>query len=280
MDSNPFLSFFIGALMQLTPEYLSFVNAATAYVNATMLLGSDAASALSTNVTSALSTIADTTGIVPSQYSEVVAGYKAIYEASVNTIFPSAVGQVEILLSINTAAKITIQAAIQHPLRLVPLFIVSFGGILTVYCLIVKEESTSTRHRLSTTHSLILTTCLTTPVHIPELDLFSQSYLLTVPLSYTDLVIMREGLKTARAIGQTAPISNYVGTETYPGSSVSTDDEWDAWLEGAVGTEYHPGSSCAMLPLEQGGVVDSKLQVYGLGMFDLSYLSTRPIADV
>ena len=76
---------------------------------------------------------------------------------------------------------------------------------------------------------------------------------------------MREGLKMARRLGQAAPISGFLGKETSPGDGVNSDDEWNTWLKGAVGTEYHPTGSCAMLPKAQGGVVNAKLQVYGLG---------------
>lgn len=76
---------------------------------------------------------------------------------------------------------------------------------------------------------------------------------------------MREGLKLARALGNASPISECLGTETSPGPSVSTDDEWDSWLIEHVGTEYHPTGTCAMLPESSGGVVSAKLQVYGLG---------------
>lgn len=74
---------------------------------------------------------------------------------------------------------------------------------------------------------------------------------------------MREALKLARKVGQTEPLASSLGGEVSPGSSVSTDDEWDAWLINQVGTEYHPSATCSMLPKAQGGVVNAKLQVYG-----------------
>ena len=67
----------------------------------------------------------------------------------------------------------------------------------------------------------------------------------------------------ARKLGETAPLSNYLLSETSPGSSVQTDSDWETWLAGQIGTEYHPAMSCAMLPQEQGGFVDAKLVVYG-----------------
>lgn len=80
-----------------------------------------------------------------------------------------------------------------------------------------------------------------------------------------DRIMLREGLKLARKIGNTAPLNSAITDELSPGSSVSTDEDWDKWLAGAIGTEFHPSCSCAMLPKEQGGVVDANLKVYGLG---------------
>lgn len=76
---------------------------------------------------------------------------------------------------------------------------------------------------------------------------------------------MREGLKLIRRLGSTAPISKILKSETTPGPSVNTDEEWEAWMVGQAHTEFHPMGTCAMLPLAQGGVVNAKLQVYGLG---------------
>lgn len=77
--------------------------------------------------------------------------------------------------------------------------------------------------------------------------------------------MLREGMKLARKIGNTAPLSDAVTSEVSPGPAVQSDDDWDAWIANTIGTEFHPSCSCAMLPLEQGGVVDSTLKVYGLG---------------
>ncbi|KAK7060181.1 hypothetical protein VNI00_000946 [Paramarasmius palmivorus] len=91
-----------------------------------------------------------------------------------------------------------------------------------------------------------------------------------------DVTIMREGLKMARRLGQAAPISGFLGKETSPGDGVNSDDEWNTWLRGAVGTEYHPTGSCAMLPKAQGGVVNAKLQVYGLANVRVADASVYP----
>lgn len=93
-----------------------------------------------------------------------------------------------------------------------------------------------------------------------------------------DHEILREGLKLARQLGETAPVSSTLTNETSPGSSVQTDDEWLNWIIKSAGTEYHPSSSCAMLPRDQGGVVDANLLVYGLTNVRVADASVPPIA--
>lgn len=82
----------------------------------------------------------------------------------------------------------------------------------------------------------------------------------------------------ARSIGEATPLSNNLTVETAPGSDVSTDDDWVTWLRGAASTEFHPSSSCAMLPLELGGVVDANLLVYGLANVRVADASVPPIS--
>lgn len=80
----------------------------------------------------------------------------------------------------------------------------------------------------------------------------------------------------ARLVSQASPLSTYLTGETTPGSSVSTDAEWDTWIQGAVGTEYHPTGTCAMLPLELGGVVSPSLLVYGTSNVRVADASVYP----
>lgn len=80
-----------------------------------------------------------------------------------------------------------------------------------------------------------------------------------------DVQIMREGMKLARTVAQTEPLSQYLTQETQPGSDVQTDEQWETWVRNNVATEYHPTASCSMLPKDKGGVVNANLQVYGTG---------------
>ncbi|KAJ6104813.1 glucose-methanol-choline oxidoreductase [Penicillium sp. IBT 18751x] len=93
-----------------------------------------------------------------------------------------------------------------------------------------------------------------------------------------DYEILLAGLKMARSLGETSPLSNNLTGETAPGSSVTTDEQWLKWIRKNVGTEFHPSSSCAMLPRDQGGVVDANLRVYGLANVRVADASVPPIA--
>ncbi|KAF8894224.1 GMC oxidoreductase-domain-containing protein [Gymnopilus junonius] len=101
-------------IIQQTPEFNSFINSGVAYVNGSLLFGGDASFATFQNdITGALNTSAST--LVPSQYSQVVDGYKAVYQATSEKIYPTT-ALAEILLSLNSAGQITVQAAVQQPL--------------------------------------------------------------------------------------------------------------------------------------------------------------------
>ena len=201
-------------------------------MNITELLGDDAAN-FTANIASALDTSA--TSLVPSTDPTVVAGYKAIYNATAQ-LLDTPVGQVEILLSLtgvggDPSNTIAIQAALQHPFSQGRLWLSSAD-----------------------------------PFDAPSIDPNYGSH-------SADIVMLREGLKLARKIAATEPLSSAIISELSPGTSVQTDDDWDAFAEKTYGTEFHPSCSCAMLPLDQGGVVDANLKVYGLGRSILSFLS-------
>ncbi|TEY80427.1 hypothetical protein BOTCAL_0038g00250 [Botryotinia calthae] len=53
-------------------------------------------------------------------------------------------------------------------------------------------------------------------------------------------------------------------TESYPGSSVSTQAEIEEYVRQSVASEHHHSGTASMLPRELGGVVDEGLRVYGV----------------
>ncbi|KAK0220402.1 hypothetical protein IW262DRAFT_1482881 [Armillaria fumosa] len=66
-----------------------------------------------------------------------------------------------------------------------------------------------------------------------------------------------------------------VSEEVFPGSSVSTDDEWLTYVQENLNSGYHSVGSASLLPKESNGVVDANLRVYGtknLRVVDLSVL--------
>lgn len=100
----------------MSTPFLSFINSATCYANTSMLI--DSSASFIANVASAIDTSASS--LVPSTDPTVIAGYKAIYNATAQLLSTS-VGQIEILLSLTGsgvgAESIAIQAALQHPFR-------------------------------------------------------------------------------------------------------------------------------------------------------------------
>ncbi|RDB27685.1 Pyranose dehydrogenase 1 [Hypsizygus marmoreus] len=209
---------------------LSFVNSAVAYVNG---------SAIFDNVTEFEATISGaydaSVSNLPSQSSEVIAGYKAIYAES-QKLLSSNVGQIELLLSINSPGRIIIQAAIQHPYSQGRMYI----------------NSTSPFDPL-----------------VIDPQYFAHP---------SDVAIIRQGIKLARKVGQSAPINNSLGAELAPGPDVQTDEQIETYVTNVASTEYHPSGSCAMLPKSQGGVVNPKLQVFGLANVRVADASVYPFA--
>ncbi|EJD54917.1 putative glucose-methanol-choline oxidoreductase [Auricularia subglabra TFB-10046 SS5] len=94
------------------PVFLSYVNSATAYVNATMIFGESGAKDFANGIANEMN---DWLSSVPSTDPTVIEGYKAIYKATTD-IIDSPIGQIELLLAINSPGAIRITAAHQHPL--------------------------------------------------------------------------------------------------------------------------------------------------------------------
>lgn len=96
-------------------------------------------------------------------------------------------------------------------------------------------------------------------------------------MAFADLTLFRQALKLARKIGQTEPLSNVLLQEITPGSGVKTDKQWEEYAANTIKTEFHPANTLAMLPKEQGGVVDAKLRVYGMSNVRVADASVFPI---
>jgi choline dehydrogenase len=75
----------------------------------------------------------------------------------------------------------------------------------------------------------------------------------------TDRRMMVEGLKIARRICTTRPLSDYAEAEFQPGPKVQSDEDWLEYCRQYGETVFHPTSTCRM-----GTVVDEKLRVKGV----------------
>jgi choline dehydrogenase len=87
----------------------------------------------------------------------------------------------------------------------------------------------------------------------------------------TDRRMMVEGLKIARRICTTKPLSDYAEAEFQPGPKVQSDEDWLAYCRQYGETVFHPTSTCRM-----GTVVDEKLRVKGVDALRVVDASVMP----
>jgi choline dehydrogenase len=73
------------------------------------------------------------------------------------------------------------------------------------------------------------------------------------------------GMKLARRLLKSAPLSPYYAYEDFPGPNVNTDDEFLHAATERGTTTFHPGCTCRMGPADSTwAVVDDQLRVHGL----------------
>eukprot|EP00658_Telonema_sp_P-2_P084267 TRINITY_DN9305_c0_g1_i2.p1 TRINITY_DN9305_c0_g1~~TRINITY_DN9305_c0_g1_i2.p1 ORF type:complete len:225 (+),score=40.49 TRINITY_DN9305_c0_g1_i2:133-807(+) len=90
-----------------------------------------------------------------------------------------------------------------------------------------------------------------------------------------DLQTLVQGLKLVRRIGREM-VETLGATEEFPGPTVSTDDEIEAYIRAHVGTTYHPASSCKM-GVDPMAVVDTRLRVMGVQRLRVADASVMPM---
>lgn len=82
-----------------------------------------------------------------------------------------------------------------------------------------------------------------------------------------DLAVQLEATKQSREVFQTEPLASLVCQETFPGLSAvpqnATDDVWEQWVKATFTSVWHYIATLGMMKEELGGVVDSRLKVYG-----------------
>ncbi|KAK4555823.1 hypothetical protein LTR86_007043 [Recurvomyces mirabilis] len=95
-----------------------------------------------------------------------------------------------------------------------------------------------------------------------------------------DLAIQIAASKQSREVFRTEPLSQFVASETVPGSAVSqdnTDTEWDAWVKGSFTSVWHYIATAAMMEEDKGGVVSNRFKVYGIDNVRVVDASVLPI---
>lgn len=99
-----------------------------------------------------------------------------------------------------------------------------------------------------------------------------------------DIQALTEAAKYNRKIAQTYPMSQAWIDEYEPGLDVVTNDaQWREYVLNTTVSIYHPLGTCAMMPREDGGVVDTSLMVYGtanLRVVDASIIPIQPSAHI
>src|SRR5690606_15378300 len=95
-----------------------------------------------------------------------------------------------------------------------------------------------------------------------------------------DRQILVAALKKARALLQSQPIADLIESETFPGATVDSDDEWLGFARQYGVSSYHLVGSCKMGPAADTlAVVDADLRVHGIAglrVADASIMPTMP----
>lgn len=215
-------------------------NQAITYANLTTVLGASAAQDYISQVRSELSAAVDMYGIT----GTVAQGYRTVYDAELTRLLETGEPAVEFLMANTGWGR-------------------GASGKTTTLQFAIQHPFSRGALRITTSD----------PFTMPSID---PGYL-THP---RDIVVMREAFKYLRNVAKTAPLSNNLGSELYPGLDVVSsedDDAIDAWIRGAVGTEYHPAGTCSMMPLELGGVVDEQTRVHGISNLRVIDSSIIPV---
>lgn len=98
-----------------------------------------------------------------------------------------------------------------------------------------------------------------------------------------DVQLLVEAIKYARQVSSTSALTAHNPFEVAPGAGVTSDADLAAYVQNSATTLYHPSGTCAAGPLANGGVVNSKFQVYGvqnLRVVDASVFPLLPATHI
>jgi choline dehydrogenase-like flavoprotein len=152
-----------------------------------------------------------------------------------------------------------------------------------------KERSTAAQELMYTGGGTGLSSILLHPlsrgsVQLNSTDPFEDPLVDPRYLSHpSDGRILVESVKYSRKIMATEALQRTGATEIFPGAQVTSDEAILESLRGVTTTVWHPAGTCAMMPREIGGVVDSELKVYGvenLRVVDASVMPILPAAHM
>jgi choline dehydrogenase-like flavoprotein len=90
-----------------------------------------------------------------------------------------------------------------------------------------------------------------------------------------DMRVLLEGIRLAREIAATAPLSGYLKGEATPGPDVKTEDALRAAVRLYAKTIYHPVGTCKM-GVDAAAVVDPLLRVHGIEGLRVADASIMP----
>ena len=79
-----------------------------------------------------------------------------------------------------------------------------------------------------------------------------------------DRLLMRDGMKLMRKIGQTPALQSIIESELSPGTEVKTDEDFDEFVRANSWTVYHQCGTCRMGTDPKKSVVDERLKVHGI----------------
>jgi len=83
-------------------------------------------------------------------------------------------------------------------------------------------------------------------------------------------------LRFIRAFFATAPLSDMIAGEIFPGSAAQSDEELDAVIRDTIQVGMHPVGSCAMGLAPATSVVDARLKVHGIEGLHIADTSIMP----
>jgi choline dehydrogenase-like flavoprotein len=98
-----------------------------------------------------------------------------------------------------------------------------------------------------------------------------------------DVRILIEAIKYARSLTTTPSLAAFNPVELVPGGNITSDEDLEAYVRGAVDSLFHPSGTCAVGKFELGGVVDVDFRVHGvkgLRVVDASVLPMLPATHI